>query len=198
MAVLTQSLSSIHRHVVPTCTHPYHNGEVLPQGLIDRSNITGSMPSHLLDLHEAWDICQEAKEVFPESLPVWPVERAWEIVWTCEIMERSCQPWFHGRILLFLKQLMDQSLQIKARWGFVAKNTTSIRFALDLMTISPLQKVLSLVLASNIIDITFSSGYWDYNMHNIILIFQIEGEGGGGTWYNSCSQNNKGSKASAA
>ena len=54
----------------------YHNGEVLPQGLIDRSNITGSMPSHLLDLHEARDICQEAKEVFPESLPVWPVERA--------------------------------------------------------------------------------------------------------------------------
>jgi len=56
--------------------HPYHNGAVLPHGLIDRSNITGSMPSHLLDLHEARDICQEAKEVFPKSLPVWPVERA--------------------------------------------------------------------------------------------------------------------------
>ena len=55
----------------------YHNGEVLPQGLIDRSNNHWfHMPSHLLDLHEARDIRQEAKEVFPESLPVWPVERA--------------------------------------------------------------------------------------------------------------------------
>ena len=174
--------------------HPYHNGAVLPHGLIDRSNITGSMPSHLLDLHEARDICQEAKEVFPKSLPVWPVERAWEIVWTSEVMERSCQPWFHGRILLFLEQFMDQSLQIKARWGYVAKNTTSIRFAHDVMAISPLQNkmdvivlhwvcpliVLSLVLASNIIDITFSSGYWDYNMHNIVLIFQIGGKEGEG------------------
>ena len=76
----------------------------------------------LLDLHETWDVHQEAEEIFPESLPVQPVERAWEIVWACEVMESSCQPWFHGRILLFLEQLMDQSLQMmEARWEYVAK-----------------------------------------------------------------------------
>lgn len=126
--------------------HPYHSGAVLPRGLIDRSNITCSLPSHLLYLHEARYIRHEAKEVFPESLPVWPVEWAWEIVWTCKVMERSCQPWFYGRILLFIQQLMDQPLQTKARWRYVAKNTTSITFAPDLMTVNPLQNKMDVLV----------------------------------------------------
>lgn len=111
------------------CPHalPCHNGD-RPPSLTDWRNITGSMTSyHLLDLHETWDVHQEVEEVFPESLPVWPVKRAWEIVWACEIMERSCQPWFHGRILLFLKHLMDQSLQMEARWEY-GKITKSLPF----------------------------------------------------------------------
>lgn len=53
---------------------------------------TGIMLSRLFYLHEARDIAQESAEVFPESLPVWAVERVGEIVGACEVMECHSQP----------------------------------------------------------------------------------------------------------